>query len=292
MDRALLEKLERLTLCWLRSYQGLLGGHNRSHFPGSGHEFLDHRNFYPGDDLRAVNWRAYLRFERFLLRTFELEPRVPVRILLDVSASMSVDGKFDYSRRLAIALTYVALVKLDSVTLQPFVTSMLRPTQVTGGRQRIHQAASFLDKLTTAGCTDFRSMVRSFIASYRKPGLLVVISDFLGDNEVFSALQTLADFGHELLLLQVYSPEDRHPEFSGVMELIDSEHGLRHHVEIDAKARRMYSRSVEAHNLALNRLAARNDGRYVEVSTQTPVEDALFGPVGAVIGNSTRIARL
>jgi uncharacterized protein (DUF58 family) len=213
-------------------------------------------------------------------------------MLLDVSASMNIGDKFDYSRRLALALTYVALVKLDSVTLQPFVSSMLRPMQVTGGRQRIHQAAFFLGKLSTAGCTEFRSMVRAFLASYRKPGLLIVISDFLGDSEVFGGLQTLADFGHELLLLQVYSPEDRNPEFSGFLELIDSEHGMRRQFEIDASARRAYSKSVEAHNLALNRLAARNGGRYVAVSTHTPVEDALFGPVGAVVGNLTGTTRV
>ena len=60
LDREFLEKLERLTIHWHKSFAGLVGGHNRSRFPGAGQEFLDHRNFHHGDDLRAVNWRAYL----------------------------------------------------------------------------------------------------------------------------------------------------------------------------------------------------------------------------------------
>src|SRR5690349_2278622 len=92
LDRAFLEKLERLTIHWQRSFPGLVGGHNRSRFAGSGQEFLDHRNFHHGDDLRAVNWRAYLRFEVPFLKMFQVEPRVPVRVLSDISDSMTTYG--------------------------------------------------------------------------------------------------------------------------------------------------------------------------------------------------------
>src|SRR5215468_2726420 len=88
LDREFLEKLERLAIHWQKSFSGLVGGHNRSRFPGAGQEFLDHRNFTHGDDLRAVNWRAYLRLEKLFLKMFQVEPRVPVRLLLDLSNSM------------------------------------------------------------------------------------------------------------------------------------------------------------------------------------------------------------
>src|SRR6476646_7685539 len=109
LDREFLEKLERLTIHWQKSFAGLVGGHNRSLFPGAGQEFLDHRNFHHGDDLRAVNWRAYLRLGELFLKLFQVEPRVPVRMLIDTSASMTAHGavKFDMARKLAAALCYV-----------------------------------------------------------------------------------------------------------------------------------------------------------------------------------------
>jgi uncharacterized protein (DUF58 family) len=85
LDREFLEKLERLTIHWQKSFAGLVGGHNMSRFAGAGQEFLDHRNFHHGDDLRAVNWRAYLRLEKLFLKMFQVEPRVPVRMLIDAS---------------------------------------------------------------------------------------------------------------------------------------------------------------------------------------------------------------
>src|SRR5271169_1014340 len=122
VDRNFLERLERLTLHWQKSFPGLVGGHNTSRFAGGGLEFLDHRNFHHGDDLRAVNWRAYLRLEKLFLKMFQVEPRVPVRMLVDVSQSMAGihDQKFEYACKLAAALCYVGLVRLDSIELHPF----------------------------------------------------------------------------------------------------------------------------------------------------------------------------
>src|SRR5205809_8120561 len=119
LDRQFLEKLERLTIHWEKSFSGLVGGHNSSRFAGGGQEFLDHRNFHHGDDLRAVNWRAYLRLEKLFLKMFQVEPRVPVRMLVDLSDSMTAHGgsKLHYARRLAASLCYVGLVRLDTIEL-------------------------------------------------------------------------------------------------------------------------------------------------------------------------------
>src|SRR5437899_5741595 len=129
IETKLLEKLERLTIQWQKSLPGLVGGHNTSRFAGSGQEFLDHRHFVQGDDLRAVNWRAYLRLEKLFLKMFQLEPRIPVRMLLDVSRSMETGRipKFEYARKLAAALCYVGMVSLDSICRQPFVDKIVDP---------------------------------------------------------------------------------------------------------------------------------------------------------------------
>ncbi len=84
-----LERLERLTIRWSQSFQGRIGGDIVSRFSGVGHEFLDHRHYQQGDDLRAVNWRAFMRLERMFLKLFRSEPRIPVRILIDTSESMA-----------------------------------------------------------------------------------------------------------------------------------------------------------------------------------------------------------
>jgi uncharacterized protein (DUF58 family) len=278
LDSALLERLERLTIHWRKSLPGLVGGHNTSRFGGPGQEFLDHRQFHHGDDLRAVNWRAYLRLEKLVLKMFQLEPRVPVRIMLDVSRSMST-GKFDYARQLAAALCYVGLVRLDSITLQPFSNKLHDSFQAGGGRHRFRPAMQFLEKVGCSGQTDFMECARQFIAKFPQKGLLFLISDFLSDGEFARPIQFLGDFGHELILLQVWSPEDREPPWDGELELEDAETGQRAEIAFDRVARAQYTAAFDNYADQVREVAERNGGRYLGLPSSVPVDQAIFGQV-------------
>src|SRR5580700_3843109 len=261
----MLEKLERLTIQWQKSHPGLVGGHNTSRFAGGGQEFLDHRHFHHGDDLRAVNWRAFLRLEKLFLKMFQLEPRIPVRVLLDVSRSMETGQppKFEYARKLAAALCYVGLVRLDAICLQPFSDKLADAFVASGGRHRFQPAANYLSKIQPGGKTRFLEIARQFIATYPQRGLVIVISDFLDDEDCEKPLQFLSDFGHELILLQVWAPEDREPPWDGELELEDAETGQRVELAFDRDARAMYTSAFDEYSQALRRVALRNNGRYV-----------------------------
>jgi len=279
LDTPMLEKLERLTIHWQKSLPGLVGGHNTSRFAGPGQEFLDHRHFHHGDDLRAVNWRAYLRLEKLFLKMFQLEPRIPVRVLLDVSQSMAAGAgsKFDYARKLAAALCYVGLVRLDSICLQPFAAGLHDAFTASGGRHRFQPAVNFLGSLKPSGRTDFLATARQFISEYPQRGLLLVISDFLDDCDCEKPLQYLADFGHELMLVQIWADEDRQPPWEGELELEDAETGERVELAFDAEARDRYTADFDAYSEHLERVALRNRGRYAGLAVSLALEQAVFG---------------
>ncbi len=279
LDRQFLEKLERLTIHWEKSFSGLVGGHNSSRFAGGGQEFLDHRHFHHGDDLRAVNWRAYMRLEKLFLKMFQIEPRVPVRMLLDTSASMSAgsEQKFEYARKLAAALCYVALVRLDTICIQPFGEGLGERFICGGGRHRFSPVMDYLAQLQTGGRTSFFQSVRQFISTYAQRGLLIVISDFLDDDGCEKALQFLSDFGHELLLVQVWSEEDRQPPWTGELELVDAESGSHVKMQVDEQAREKYTTAFDQYAEELQKIAVSNNGRYVGVASTMALEDVIFG---------------
>lgn len=285
VDRHFLEKLERLTLQWQKSFNGLVGGHNASRFAGAGQEFLEHRNFHYGDDLRAVNWRAYMRFDKLFLKMFQIEPRVPVRVLLDTSASMTAGAspgepaKFEYAQKVVAALVYVGLVRLDSILLQPFAAKLGEPFLASGGRHRFQPAENYLRALRPSGKTNFFECVRQYLDTYPQRGLTIVISDFLDDADSLAPLQYLADFGHELLLVQLWSETDREPADDGEVELIDAESGAHARMSVDAEAREAYRRAFASYAEEIRKLALRNGGRYAGFSTRTDIEEAMFGPL-------------
>jgi uncharacterized protein (DUF58 family) len=279
LDREFLERLERLTIHWQKSFPGLVGGHNMSRFAGSGQEFLDHRNFHAGDDLRAVNWRAYLRLEKLFLKTFQVEPRVPVRLLIDLSDSMTAHGgqKLDYARRLAASLCYVGLVRHDSIGVHGFSSRLTQRIFSTGGRHRFTGVMNAIAELTPGGATDYQALVREFIGTYSQRGLLIIVSDFLDDKDCERALQYLSDFGHELMLLQVWAEEDRTPPWTGELELRDAETGTALKLDFDDDARQRYTRAFDAYAETIRAIALRSGGRYAGVSTGQSLDAIIFG---------------
>jgi uncharacterized protein (DUF58 family) len=286
IDSIFLAKLERLAIRWQKSFPGLVGGHNISHFAGPGQEFLDHRQFHHGDDLRAVNWRAYLRLEKLFLKMFQVEPRIPVRLLLDCSNSMTTGrvSKFDYARKLAAALCYVGLVRLDTICIQPFANDLGDSFLSGGGRHRFIPAVNFLQELKPSGRTDYFQIARQFISKYPQRGLLIIISDFLDDSDCERPLQYLADFGHELMLLHIWDDEDRDPPWEGQLDLTDAETGSTLEIGFDAAARRNYTAAFDEFAKSVQRVGLRNSGRYVGLSTGTTIEEAVFGPLARAGG--------
>lgn len=277
LENRFLERLEQLTLHWQRSFPGLVGGHNRSRFAGSGQEFLDHRHFHEGDDLRGVNWRAFLRLEKLFLKMFQVEPRVPVRILVDVSGSMETGtpSKFEYAMRLVGALCYVGLVRLDKLSVLPFRERLLEPLQVGGGRHRFGPVADFLLAQEPEGRSSFVQVARDLLTRHPQRGLVIMVSDFL-DEDSLQALQYLNQFGHELNLVQVWGDEDRTPPWTGDLQLVDAESGSDLALSLDEAARQRYTEAFDAHAEALRQTALRHEGRYVGLATSLSLEDAVF----------------
>jgi len=201
--------------------------------------------------------------------------------LLDASGSMGLGAhsKFDYACKLAAALCYVGLVRLDTIILLPFRERLERSLRCAGGRHRFAPVVQFLTQLQPQGRTDYLEVARQFVSSYPDRGLAIIISAFMDGSGCERPLQYLADFGHELLLVQVWAEEDRRPPWEGRLELIDAETGARLELDFDSQARNAYTAAFDAHRQALRRLALSNGGRYISVSTGLEIEEAIFGPL-------------
>ena len=134
------------------------------------------------------------------------------------------------------------------------------------------------------GATRFADVVRQFTDKYMQRGLLLIISDFLDDDGAGRSLELLAEFGHELFLIQVWDEEDRRPPWRGWLELEDAETGAIRHVEFDRRAREEYTAAFDEYSRSLQRVAAGSGGRYASLSTSQSLEDAIFGPLSRAGG--------
>src|SRR6478736_866411 len=117
-----LKKLEYLSILSKRLFTGQLRAERRTRRRGTGLEFADYRQYVPGDDFRHLDWKAYLRLNRLILKLFEEEEDLPIYLFVDSSQSMTYGqpSKLDYARRVAAALCYIGLANLDRVNVISF----------------------------------------------------------------------------------------------------------------------------------------------------------------------------
>ena len=109
--------------------------------------------------------------------------------------------------------------------------------------------------------------------------MVIIISDFLDDEDCEKPLQYLADFGNELILAHVWAEEDRTPPWEGQLDLTDAETGEHMDIAFDESSRANYTAAFDEYAQRIQRIGLRNSGRYVSLSTATPIEEAVFGPM-------------
>src|SRR6195256_3420020 len=161
LEPALLRRLEALALQVRRAVSGQMGGERRSKRRGQSVEFADYRNYTPGDDFRLIDWNAYARLDRFMLRLFVAEQELPLSIFVDLSGSMDwgKPNKALTAKRLAGAIAYVALAALDRVRLTVFAEGPPSGGAPYRGRRAVAGLFARLQSLPAGGMTDYQKLI-------------------------------------------------------------------------------------------------------------------------------------
>jgi uncharacterized protein (DUF58 family) len=244
--------------------------------PGGTGEFRDHRDYAPGDEPRYIDWNLYGRLERLFLKEFALEHEGRALVLLDASASMAAPGKFDFARRLAAAVGYLALAGGDRLAAVGFWGDRAVSVVPRPGPAGFLELLSFLERLEPAGTSGLRAAAeRGAEAGVgRGRGAAVWISDFWTDPAAWADVAALAARGWETSLVRVLSPDEVTPGSDGPLELVDSETGERLVVGGGEAAARAFESAAAGHADALSTFAAGHHCQLLAADSSQPFEEA------------------
>ncbi len=225
LDADVLQRLETLALLTRKPMATGRAGRRRSPLAGSSMEFADYRRYAPGDDFRRIDWRAYARLERLFLRVFEAEENLTVTVLLDCSDSMHYGNptKAALAMELAAALAYVALKCEDSVIVGALTDKLTAYRRAGSGKDAVWNVGEFLQRLPHSGTTDLNRALYDLGRIVNRPGLTVVISDFLAPGGYQTGIRALLQLRQEVALLQILAPDELEPDIQGDWRLQDSE---------------------------------------------------------------------
>ncbi len=235
-------------------FSGGLGGERLGSGVGSSLEFMDFRDYLPGDDLRHVDWRTFARTDQMKVRLYREEVAPILDVVVDTSRSMAVtELKEQAARDLCGALD-------EWVRVAAGVRGA-RYWTCAGGALEV-DALAFED-------ADGELAPR---VPLRPRSLRLVLSDFLFAADPAPALRRLASGSSHLYVVQLLDPWELDPSQEGPRTLIDAETGERLEIVLDAAAIEGYRERLGRLRAGVERAVRSLGGTFASVIAGEPAE--------------------
>jgi uncharacterized protein (DUF58 family) len=253
------------------------GGEHLAKKRGGTAEFLEHRPYSPGDDLRRIDWPAFARTGEPVFKLFRTEEDVVVRLLIDASASLDAGEppKLLVAKKLAAGIGYMTIAGSERAQVLTAGEGLARTYPPTRGRSSLPTLLRELDTIASHGGTNLARALDAVVERSERPGMLVVLSDFLDPGPVEIAIARAAAAGHDVALVQVLAAEELNPPYEGDLALEDAETGAVVEVTMDGPAVDAYLDRLHGLVAALRSVAKRHRATYVRVSVAEPILSAI-----------------
>jgi len=287
-----IRRIGRLELRARHVVEGMLSGMHRSPYFGQSVEFLQHRQYTPGDDLRHVDWKVWAKQDRLYVKQFEEETNMRCLLVVDVSASMQYGSgplsKYEYAATAAACLAYLLLKQNDSVGCVAFDAAIRARSQQLSTRQHLTSIVKTLAANEPQHKTDTGAVLREIANDAPRRGMVIVLSDLLGDvAATLKGLSLLRQRGHDVLVLHIMDDDELDFPFDGPTRFEGLE--AADHLNCNPRAlREGYLAAVERFLSELRRGCARHAVDYTLIRTS----DSLDAALAALLFRRTAAARI
>ena len=273
----LMSSLNRLDIVARKIFSGKIQGEKRSRRRGISVEFADYRHYTTGDDLRFIDWNVYARLDKLFMKIFLEEEELNIGIAIDTSESMEFGNpnKFDFARRLAMSLGYIALSSHNRLSLFSFHDNKIKTLKGLRGKKRTRDMGEWLLQLQPSGSTELVEASKIISKAREGRGVLILLSDCMCQEGITQGIQYLVSGGWDVFVLQLLAPEELDPLAAGLegdLKLQDIENGEICEVTVTGPLINQYHLNLESFceeiRLQCSRLGVGN----ARVSTDVDIE--------------------
>lgn len=276
-----LKKIHQLELRARFIMEGLMSGRHKSPFFGQSLEFVQHREYVPGDDLRRIDWKVWGKQDRFFVKQFEDETNLNAVLLVDGSRSMRYAGgpkkmtKFDYAATLAVSIGYQLLQQQDAVGSICFDSTIRQIVPQRTSRNHLNSIIQALESIEPQEKTSMGDVLSRAAELYPRRGMVCLFSDlFVPREEFWKGLKLLRSRGHDVMVFQILDDDELDFTFQGPTRFQGLE--LPQSLRCNPRALRAgYLEAINAFLEEIRRGCASNQVDYVQVRTSDPFDQTL-----------------
>lgn len=279
IDVDFFRQLDRFTFMVRKRVSTAYAGSRRSIHSGRGLDTVGYREYNRGDELKAVDWKAYARSEKLYIRQFEEDKSLTTHILLDSSKSMDYTAgdspsKFEYATMLAAGFAYLVTKDNDKFAISTFAENV-DITKPRRGRKYLLRAIERLETSKAGGKTAIDECTILYGKAIHSRSLVIIISDFLQDpKEIESAIYRFSD--HDLMLIQVLDRTESALTIHGHSRLVDLESGVKLDTYISEDLKTEYQEKLTNHINQIKDTCGKVGAEFYTFTTDIPIFDAFF----------------
>lgn len=258
IPREVLAQVRRLEIVTRRMVNEVVAGRYHSVFKGRGMEFVEVREYTPGDDIRAIDWNVTARTGTPYVKTFIEERELTVLLMVDLSGSMQFGStgrlKSEVAAELCALLAFSAIKNNDRIGLLVFtdeVELLIPPRKgVDHGLRIIREILAFQAR---GKGSNLETATAKAIKLLKRKSVIFLISDFWAPN--MRRPLSLLNRKHDLIAMILRDPREWEIPPCGIMPIQDAETGRVVWVDtMDIRFRRRYTEIAKQADTAVESL--------------------------------------
>jgi uncharacterized protein (DUF58 family) len=280
IPKEVLQNIRRIQITTTRMVTDVFAGHYHSVFKGQGMEFEEVREYFPGDDIRSIDWNVTARMGHPFIKKFMEERELTIMFLLDLSASSSFGTvnklKSQLAAELCSVLAMSAIKNNDKVGLIAFtdrIEKVVPPGKGLSHVLRIIREALYFRPEGKG--TDIPGALDYLRRTTRRSTITFVISDFFAND--FRRQLAVANKRHDIIAVSVTDPRETELPDVGIVQLQDAETGKEFFVDTsDASVRNAYKQRAASLFAERQKLFQSINVDHLDIRTDIPYTRELF----------------
>jgi uncharacterized protein (DUF58 family) len=263
--------------------EGFMIGIHKSPYHGFSVDFSEHRQYYPGDPLKNIDWKIVAKTEKYFVKQYDEETNVNSYIFIDSSNSLNYSSdnkkyftKIEYVKLLAGAMAYILNKQRDAISLTVYSDKIENFIPQKASNSHYFEILKTIHNIHPGGKSNSYKSLLEIIDNIKKNGLVIVFSDLIETKEnVINFIKKIKSKKNDIILFQILDPEEINFDFGADKLFLDLETNEKMHTT-PLQIQKDYKELVQKYLNDIKNEVAKYDIDYELITTSTPFDVALL----------------
>lgn len=265
-----MSKLQKILVRARRQVFTEMVGNNPSVFQGEGYDFVELREYMPGDDIRHIDWNITAKMQQPYIKVFREERELNVVVASVLNGSVhfgSKKFKQEVIAEIVALLSFSTLKNGDLLSSYIFTDEMIAHSKPS---KKLQQVQTNVDEVLHFDAlhkkVDFKVLSDTLYKRLKRKSLILVIGDFFEIPD-FNVLAKK----HEVIAIIVRDHLEETPPVMGFSSLVDPESGATLEGDFNKASVKAYAQKVQEHDRKLYATMRKHQVRFTKIYTDSLV---------------------